>query len=59
MSVRDNLTLANLRRFARLFTIRDALERAEARRMIERLTIKVSSPEVEVTALSGETSRRS
>ena len=53
MSVRANLTLASLRRFARLFTIRDARERDEARRMIERLTIKVSSPEVEVTALSG------
>ncbi len=53
MSVRANLTLASLRRFARLFTIRDARERAESRRMIGRLTIKVSSPEVEVTALSG------
>ena len=53
MSVRANLTLASLRRFARLFTIGDARERAEARQMIERMTIKVSSPEVEVTALSG------
>ncbi len=53
MSVRANLTLACLRRFAPRFSIRDAPERAEARRMIERLTIKVSSPEVEVTALSG------
>ena len=53
MSVRANLTLASLRRFTRLFTISDAGERAEARRMIQRLTIKVSSPEVEVTALSG------
>ena len=59
MSVRANLTLASLRRFTRLFTIRDASERAEARRMIKRLTIKVSSPEVEVTALSGGTNRRS
>ena len=53
MSVRANLTLTSLRRFARLFTIDDARERAEARQMIERMTIKVSSPEVEVTALSG------
>ena len=53
MSVRANLTLASLRRFTRLFTISDAGERAEARRMIQRLTIKVSSAEVEVTALSG------
>ena len=53
MSVRANLTLASLRRFARLFTIDDARERAEARQMIERMTVKVSSPEVEVTALSG------
>ena len=53
MSVRANLTLASLRRFARLFSIRDASERVEARQMIQRLTIKVSSPEVEVTALSG------
>ena len=53
MSVRANLTLASLGRFARLFTISDADERAEARRTIQRLTIKVSSPEVEVTALSG------
>ncbi len=53
MSVRANLTLASLRRFVRFFSIRDAPERAEARRMIGRLTIKVSSPEVEVTALSG------
>ena len=53
MSVRANLTLASLRRFARLFSIRDTSERVEARQMIQRLTIKVSSPEVEVTALSG------
>jgi erythritol transport system ATP-binding protein len=53
MSVRENLTLSSLRRFVRLFTIRRDRERAEARDMISRLTIKVSSPEVEVTALSG------
>ena len=53
MSVRENLTLASLSRFARLFSIRATRERAEAVEMIKRLTVKVSSPEIEVTALSG------
>ena len=53
MSVRENLTLASLRRFTKLFSIRGGRERTEAIEMIRRLTIKVSSPEVEVTALSG------
>jgi erythritol transport system ATP-binding protein len=53
MSVRENLTLASLRRFAKFLSIRGARERAETRGMIQRLTIKVSSPEIEVTALSG------
>ena len=53
MSVRENLTLASLRRFAKFLSIRGAPERAETRGMIQRLTIKVSSPEIEVTALSG------
>ncbi len=53
LSVRANLTLASLRRFARFFSLNTAREDAEARAMIQRMTIKVSSPEIEVTALSG------
>jgi erythritol transport system ATP-binding protein len=53
LSVRANLTLASLRRFTRLFSLSGTKERSEARDMIRRMTIKVSSPEVEVTALSG------
>jgi len=53
LSVRANLTLASLRRFTRLFSLNGTKERSEARDMIRRMTIKVSSPEVEVTALSG------
>jgi erythritol transport system ATP-binding protein len=53
LSVRANLTLASLRRFARFFTLSAAREQAETKKMIQRMTIKVSSPEIEVTALSG------
>jgi erythritol transport system ATP-binding protein len=53
LSVRANLTLASLRHFARFFTLNWAREVEEARKMIQRMTIKVSSPEIEVTALSG------
>jgi erythritol transport system ATP-binding protein len=53
LSVRANLTLASLRRFTQLFSLNGTKERSEARDMIRRMTIKVSSPEVEVTALSG------
>lgn len=53
LSVRANLSLASLRRFTRLFSLNTAGEKSEARDMIKRMTIKVSSPEVEVTALSG------
>jgi erythritol transport system ATP-binding protein len=53
LAVRANLTLASLRRFTRLFSLSGTKERSEARDMIRRMTIKVSSPEVEVTALSG------
>jgi erythritol transport system ATP-binding protein len=53
LSVRANLTLASLRRFTHLFSLNPARERSAARDMIQRLTIKVSSPEIEVTALSG------
>jgi erythritol transport system ATP-binding protein len=53
LSVRANLSLASLRRFTRLFLLNASEEKSEARDMIKRMTIKVSSPEVEVTALSG------
>lgn len=53
LSVRANLSLASLRRFTRLFSLNAASEKSEARDMIKRMTIKVSSPEIEVTALSG------
>ncbi|MGY3506777.1 erythritol transport system ATP-binding protein [Bradyrhizobium sp. USDA 4471] len=53
LSVRANLSLASLRRFTRLFALNAAGEKSEARDMIKRMIIKVSSPEVEVTALSG------
>jgi erythritol transport system ATP-binding protein len=53
LSVRANLTLASLRRFTRWFSLNGAGEKSEGRDMIKRMTIKVSSPEIEVTALSG------
>jgi erythritol transport system ATP-binding protein len=53
MSVRENLTLAALRKFSRLFVVDGGGERRQVERMIRSLTIKVSSPEIEVTALSG------
>jgi erythritol transport system ATP-binding protein len=53
LSVRANLTIASLRQFTRFLVLGKAKEEAEARAMIQRMTIKVSSPEVEVTALSG------
>src|SRR5262249_34910040 len=53
LSVRANLTLASLRRFTRFLLLDRTKEDAEARAMISRMTIKVSSADVEVTALSG------
>jgi erythritol transport system ATP-binding protein len=53
LSVRANLTLASLRQFTRFLVLRKTREATEARAMIHRMTIKVSSPEIEVTALSG------
>ena len=53
LSVRANLTLASLRRFTRFFTLNRTREDSESRDMIRRMTIKVSAPEIEVTALSG------
>src|SRR5579883_1913645 len=53
LSVRANLTLASLRRFTRFFTLNRTREDSASRDMIRRMTIKVSAPEIEVTALSG------
>jgi erythritol transport system ATP-binding protein len=53
LSVRANLTLASLKKFTRFFSVNSAREQSGARDMIKRMTIKVSSPEIEVTALSG------
>jgi erythritol transport system ATP-binding protein len=53
LSVKDNLTLASIGRFAKFFNLDLGREAAAAREMIRRMTIKVSSPDVEVTALSG------
>jgi erythritol transport system ATP-binding protein len=53
LSVRANLTLASLGQFTRFFTLMASREQKQAREMIKRMTIKVSSPEIEVTALSG------
>jgi erythritol transport system ATP-binding protein len=53
LSVRANLSLASLRRFTRFLALDKTKEQAEVRTMIDRMTIKVSSPDVEVTALSG------
>jgi len=53
LSVSDNLSLASLWRFLRGPEIDAARERDAVVRMIRDLLIKVSSPDVEVTALSG------
>jgi erythritol transport system ATP-binding protein len=53
LSVSANLTLASLWRFLRGPAIDTARQHDAALRMIRDLFIKVSSPEVEVTALSG------
>jgi erythritol transport system ATP-binding protein len=53
LSVRANLSLAALWRFAKFFRISNAAERSGVASMIRSLWIKVATPEVEVTALSG------
>jgi len=53
LSVSDNLTLASLHRFRRGATIDLVRERQAVARTIRDLLIRVSSPAVEVTALSG------
>jgi erythritol transport system ATP-binding protein len=53
MSVADNLTLSSLRHFSRFFSLDMRHEREAVKDMIKRMTVKVSSPDVEITALSG------
>ena len=53
LSVLSNLTLASLGRFLRLFAIDRKKERRAVDEIIDTLSIKVSSPDVEVAALSG------
>jgi erythritol transport system ATP-binding protein len=53
LSVLTNLTLASLKRFLRLFAIDRKRERGAVDEIIDTLSIKVSSPDVEIAALSG------
>jgi erythritol transport system ATP-binding protein len=53
LSVGKNLTLASLWRFLRGVSIAEGRERDAVTEIIKSLWIKVASPEVEVTALSG------
>ncbi len=53
LSVAANLTLASLWQFLRGIAIDGARERGAALHAIRELSIKVSSPDVEITALSG------
>ena len=53
LSVAANLTLASLRRFAKLVHIDGADERRAVSSMIKELSIKVADPNNEVTSLSG------
>jgi len=53
LSVASNLTLASLRKFARLFHIQHKEERVAVASMVKELSIKVSNPDNEVTSLSG------
>ena len=53
LSVGMNLSLAALWRFKRFFWLSRSAQTAGVQAMIRSLSIKVSTPEVEVTALSG------
>jgi len=53
MTVRENITLAGLRRFCRGPFVLKARETSAARGQVERLRIKASSVDVDVGALSG------
>lgn len=53
LTVRENLTLSALRGLAKLGVVRSRREEEEARRLIDWLSIKTSSPEAPIDALSG------
>lgn len=53
MTIRENITLSALGRFARFFHLNLGAEAAGAADFIKRLTIKVASPENPVSSLSG------
>jgi erythritol transport system ATP-binding protein len=53
MSIRENLTLSALGRFARLFHLNLGAEAATAMEFVKRLTIKIASPDNQVSSLSG------
>ena len=52
-SVRENATIANLRRFARWGILRLGAEARYARDMVRRLDVRLASPSVEIRTLSG------
>jgi ABC-type sugar transport system ATPase subunit len=52
-SVRENATIANLRRFARWGVLRLATEARYARDMVKRLDVRLASPGAEIRTLSG------
>ena len=53
LSVTRNLSLSSLWQLTRLLAVDKKKERRAATQMVERLRIKVSSPDVSITALSG------
>jgi len=53
LSVASNITLANLKKFVRMFVLTPRQERQSVQAMIQDLSIKVSNPNQPVTALSG------
>ena len=52
-SVRENATIANLRRFARAGVLRLAMEACYVRDMVRRLDVRLASPSAEIRTLSG------
>jgi ABC-type sugar transport system ATPase subunit len=52
-SVRENATIANLRRFARAGVLRLAMEARYVRDMVRRLDVRLASPSAEIRTLSG------
>ncbi len=53
MSIRENITLSSLRRFARWFHLSLSREKDTASQFIRDLTIKIASPENSIDSLSG------